>query len=114
MFNFLPSKANYYFTYFFPTLFLIVEKIRNINKACVVCSLYVEHAYDIFRTGYLFFLNQSKIFEYLGGFLHGLYIYIKLKRTSLKKYLCILSLFKIWDRFLKIEFPGQNIQAFDV
>ena len=55
MFNFLPSKANYYFTYFFPTLFLIVEKIRNINKGCVVCSLYVEHAYDIFITGYLFF-----------------------------------------------------------
>lgn len=41
------------------------------------------------------------------------YIYIKVKRTSLNKYLCILSLFKTWDRFLKIEFPGQNIQAFD-
>ena len=42
----------------------------------MVCGLCVEHAYDIFITGYLFFFfNQSKFVEYLGGFLHVLHIY---------------------------------------
>ena len=155
----------------------------------MVCGLCVEHAYDIFITGYLFFfltnpslLNIWVVFymywaplvgqrlkrlpamwetwvqslgredplekemathssilawrirwmEEPGGlyspqghresdttellhfhFHYMYYIYIKVKRTSLNKYLCILSLFKTWDRFLKTEFPGQNIQAFD-
>ena len=49
----------------------------------MVCGLYVEHAYDIFITGYLFFFfNQSKIVEYLGGFLHGLHIYIYIYKTE--------------------------------
>lgn len=78
----------------------------------MVCGLCVEHAYDIFITGYLFFLTNPSLSNIWVVF-YMYYICIKVKRTSLNKYLCILSLFKTWDRSLNIEFSGQNIQAFD-
>lgn len=37
-----------------------------------------------------------------------------LERIPLNISFCILSLFKIWDTFLEIEFPFRNVQPFDV